>query len=243
MDLTDAEIGELDDLLAAVPAPCEALDVVAVDGFLCGLLSLPVAVETDRWLPLALDWNAGEEGSVPLRPDAAGWHAAKHERLTVLLLRRMEALNEAIIGEGWFDPIVMQAQDDAGRPLQGQAGIEASLGWWVMGFEHAMNHFPELLDLQNPEIPDLLACLYRHLPEKTEDELAYAKALDQEHPLSTLDAAIEDLVVTVSELANLGRAERVKVVTVRRGEPRTGRNDPCHCGSGKKYKYCHGAGH
>ncbi len=23
--------------------------------------------------------------------------------------------------------------------------------------------------------------------------------------------------------------------------PKLGRNDPCHCGSGKKYKKCHGA--
>jgi len=29
--------------------------------------------------------------------------------------------------------------------------------------------------------------------------------------------------------------------TVRRGEPKVGRNDPCPCGSGKKYKKCHGA--
>ncbi|MDD4648745.1 MAG: preprotein translocase subunit SecA [Desulfoplanes sp.] len=27
---------------------------------------------------------------------------------------------------------------------------------------------------------------------------------------------------------------------VRRAEPKVGRNDPCPCGSGKKYKYCHG---
>lgn len=27
--------------------------------------------------------------------------------------------------------------------------------------------------------------------------------------------------------------------TVRRGAPKLGRNDPCHCGSGKKYKNCH----
>jgi preprotein translocase subunit SecA len=30
--------------------------------------------------------------------------------------------------------------------------------------------------------------------------------------------------------------------TVRRDEPKVGRNDPCPCGSGKKYKKCHGAG-
>ncbi|HET9933809.1 MAG TPA: YchJ family protein [Polyangiaceae bacterium] len=28
---------------------------------------------------------------------------------------------------------------------------------------------------------------------------------------------------------------------VKRTEPRVGRNDPCPCGSGKKYKRCHGA--
>jgi preprotein translocase subunit SecA len=30
--------------------------------------------------------------------------------------------------------------------------------------------------------------------------------------------------------------------TVRSGDvPKVGRNDPCPCGSGKKYKHCHGA--
>ncbi len=33
-----------------------------------------------------------------------------------------------------------------------------------------------------------------------------------------------------------------KVETVRRSEPKVGRNDPCPCGSGKKYKKCHGVG-
>ncbi len=33
-----------------------------------------------------------------------------------------------------------------------------------------------------------------------------------------------------------------KVETVHRQAPKVGRNDPCPCGSGKKYKKCHGAG-
>ena len=28
---------------------------------------------------------------------------------------------------------------------------------------------------------------------------------------------------------------------VRRDTPKLGRNDPCYCGSGKKFKKCHGA--
>jgi preprotein translocase subunit SecA len=30
-------------------------------------------------------------------------------------------------------------------------------------------------------------------------------------------------------------------VVIRRDTPKVGRNDPCPCGSGKKYKHCHGA--
>ncbi|MEK6643035.1 MAG: SEC-C metal-binding domain-containing protein, partial [Planctomycetota bacterium] len=33
-----------------------------------------------------------------------------------------------------------------------------------------------------------------------------------------------------------------KVETIRRDQPKVGRNDPCPCGSGKKYKQCHGKG-
>jgi preprotein translocase subunit SecA len=31
-----------------------------------------------------------------------------------------------------------------------------------------------------------------------------------------------------------------KVETIRREKPKVGRNQPCPCGSGKKYKHCHG---
>jgi len=30
-------------------------------------------------------------------------------------------------------------------------------------------------------------------------------------------------------------------VTIKRDTPKVGRNDPCPCGSGKKFKHCHGA--
>jgi len=35
--------------------------------------------------------------------------------------------------------------------------------------------------------------------------------------------------------------EAGKVRTVVRDQPKVGRNEPCPCGSGKKYKKCHGA--
>ena len=37
-----------------------------------------------------------------------------------------------------------------------------------------------------------------------------------------------------------GGASQPQAVQVKRSIPKVGRNDPCPCGSGKKYKYCHG---
>jgi preprotein translocase subunit SecA len=36
-------------------------------------------------------------------------------------------------------------------------------------------------------------------------------------------------------------AQTANPSTVRKGDDKVGRNDPCPCGSGKKYKKCHGA--
>ena len=238
-DLTDAEIGELEDLLAAIPEPFEPLDVSMIDGYLCGILAQPVALEPAQWIAGAFDWNA-EDGAEPLKPETPGWHAAKHERLLGLIHRRHQALHEAMVNDGWFDPIVMEAEGEDGQPLKGKALIAATLGTWVMGFEHAQNLFPDLTDLADEDLPDLLACLWRHLPAQTEEEQAYTKALDQEHPLKSLDAALEDLVMNVVTIADVGRQQRLKVDTVKRDGPKVGRNDPCPCGSGRKFKQCHG---
>ena len=40
--------------------------------------------------------------------------------------------------------------------------------------------------------------------------------------------------------ASAGRGERAKPETFKRQEKKVKRNDPCPCGSGKKYKQCHG---
>jgi preprotein translocase subunit SecA len=38
-----------------------------------------------------------------------------------------------------------------------------------------------------------------------------------------------------------GEPEAPRQETVTRAQAKVGRNDPCPCGSGKKYKKCHGA--
>ncbi|HEY1392861.1 MAG TPA: SEC-C metal-binding domain-containing protein, partial [Methylibium sp.] len=85
-----------------------------------------------------------------------------------------------------------------------------------------------------------LDSIWRHLPEQDETRRAMTQALDKEHPLPNLDAAIEALVFDIVDLHQIATAERLKVATVKREMPKVGRNDPCPCGSGRKYKLCHG---
>ena len=39
----------------------------------------------------------------------------------------------------------------------------------------------------------------------------------------------------------LGQREPESATPFVRGVPKVGRNEPCPCGSGRKYKHCHGA--
>ena len=56
------------------------------------------------------------------------------------------------------------------------------------------------------------------------------------------DATGAGFAGAAADTAAAMRAQGVeqKVETIRRETPRVGRNDPCPCGSGKKYKQCHG---
>ena len=241
-DLTDAEFAELDDLLAATPEPLEPCDAVMLDGYLCGVLVQPVLLDAAAWLPHVFDF----EGQ-PLPDDVdPAWLA----RTQQLILRRHAALNRAIVEDGWFNPLILEFDDehplqppaDGGPdPMAGLNPISQALMPWVAGFQHATLCFPDLAELPDDAVMSALARLYRHLPAETDEEREVVATIEQEHPLATLDDAIEDLVVTVADLADLTRDSRYKVDTIKRETPKVGRNDPCPCGSGKKYKHCHGA--
>ncbi|HEY9068540.1 MAG TPA: UPF0149 family protein [Burkholderiaceae bacterium] len=244
-DLTDDEFAELDELLAQTPEPLEPVDAVMLDGYLCGVLVQPVLLEPATWLAHVFDFDGR-----PLPDDV---DAAWRERTTALILRRHAALNRAMLEDGWFDPLVLEFDDEAGAPdaaaaeaaaddpVAGLNPISQSLMPWVAGFQHACLTFPDLAEMPDDAVMAALARLYRHLPAETDEEREVVATLDREHPLATLDDAMEDLVVTVADLHDLTRELRYKVDTIKRETPKVGRNDPCPCGSGKKYKQCHGA--
>ena len=240
-DLSDADFAELEALLLATPQPLEPLDTVMLDGYLCGVIVQPVLLEPATWLAHVFDF----EGR-PLPDDVPrDWL----QRTTALILRRHGALNRAIVEDGWFDPLVLEFDDAHPRapvpegepdPMQGLSPVSQALMPWVAGFEHAAACFPDLTEMPDDAVMTALARLYRHLPAENDEEREIVATLDREHPLATLDDAMEDLVVTIADLQDLTREQRYKVEPVKRETPKVGRNDPCPCGSGKKYKLCHG---
>jgi uncharacterized protein len=240
-DLTDEEFAQLDDLLLETPEPLQPLDAVMLDGYLCGVLVQPVPFTPEQWLPHVFDFDAK-----PL-PEKTDPHWL--ERTQALILRRYNALNHAILEDGWFNPLILEFdEDEAPAPLQeGEVDPLADLSPtsqpimpWVAGFQHATLCFPQLAEMPDDAVVLAMARLFRHLPCETPEEKEILVTLDQEHPLANLDEAIEELVVTVADLCDLTRDQRYKVEPVRRVDPKLGRNDPCHCGSGKKFKQCHG---
>ena len=233
-DLTDAELDELADLLEAAPKPAEPLDVLMLDGYLVGVLVQPRIVPIEEWLPPV--WDV-EGRTLPANVDPA-WLA----RCRLLIERRRDALNAAISEDGWFDPIVADIErlPPASEYEPASAPLSRALLPWVVGFHWAQECFPDLEAEADDAVGAALARLYRHLPAETDEDREVVATLEREQPLADLDAAIEDLVNAAVELWDLTARARFAVATLRRDTPKVGRNDPCPCGSGKKFKTCHG---
>jgi uncharacterized protein len=110
----------------------------------------------------------------------------------------------------------------------------------VAGLQYALSTFPELEQQADDRADTVMDRLFRHLPPETDEHRAAMAATAAVHPVSNVEEAVTDLVSAVAELWEMTSDARYKVQTVRRDAPKVGRNDPCPCGSGKKFKACHG---
>jgi preprotein translocase subunit SecA len=74
--------------------------------------------------------------------------------------------------------------------------------------------------------------------QKEVTEYLYKIRIQQESSLPTPEENLNRPQKTVEHRGS--SEEEEKLEPVRRDEKKVGRNDPCHCGSGKKFKKCHG---
>ncbi len=233
-DLNDAELDELAELLNATPEPLQPLDVLMLDGYLAGVLVQPRIVSIEEWLPPVFDF---ERRALPDSTDTA-WLA----RCKNLIERRRDALNAGISEDGFFDPVIVDVDQlpPVSEYEQEQSVVSRALMPWSAGFQWAQECFPDLEDTADDAVGAALSRIYRHLPAQADEDKALIAVLDREQPLKDLDAGLEDLVNATVELWDLTAKQRFAVATIKRDAPKVGRNDPCHCGSGKKFKACHG---
>jgi len=134
----------------------------------------------------------------------------------------------ATIDEAWKEHL--REMDELKQSVQ-NAVYEQKDPLLIYKFE-ATELFKTMQDLANREIVALLTKGF--IPMQDPNEVKEAKA-PQKTDLSKLKTGREDVASPGSNINPEERkAEPVRV------EKKIGRNDPCPCGSGKKYKHCHG---
>lgn len=216
-----------------------------VDGFLTGVLAGPRAITLDQWLPAMLGDAFARVFADPL--DARQAQRALSSRWSELA-QQLDA--EVLVDDptgAYLTPWIV-AYEDADREAfvtQGfgnaeQAANELRPGVaWSRGFMAAVEHFAS--DWVGPA-PDAGDAARFH------DAMRCIRDLQAPAPVaSTFSATDRDAQIDAACLA----AQRLRLYWVdhapkpatRRVGAQPGRNDPCHCGSGLKFKKCHGAAH
>ena len=191
--LSERELGQLQDLLDAVPAPLEPLDLPALDGYLCGVLVQPGRIAPARWLAHVTDADA--------RPMPPGHDAAP---LLALVKRRHAELEAAIGQRRWFDPWVFEV-DAAEHPDP----VRAAVFPWVAGVAAAFELFPGTMQLPPEATLEPLALLYQHVDaDDLEDADELLAEIDSLEPPADLTEAVEQLVRAILLLADAAAAER-----------------------------------
>ena len=97
---------------------------------------------------------------------------------------------------------------------------------------HLLPEFFAVGDPRAPHVPDALRAYLDHLEET--EVVTGAFELRQ-----GFEATVPEFLEVV-ETGQAAHHHAPKADPVVYGAPKLGRNDPCSCGSGKKYKKCHG---
>ncbi|MBL4707102.1 MAG: SEC-C domain-containing protein, partial [Flavobacteriales bacterium] len=146
----------------------------------------------------------------------------------------------AMIDNSWKDHL--REMDDLKQSVQG-ASYEQKDPLLIYKFE-AFELFKKMIDRTNKEIITFL--MKGNLPQQdSQQQMQQAVAPKRETPkLQTSRTEIPSFSSGSDGSKNKGEAapQQKKKVEPVRVEKKVGRNEPCPCGSGKKFKQCHGKG-
>lgn len=214
--LDDDERSELRTFLSSDAVPDDSLDFSGLHGLVTALVSGPETVMPSEWFPIVL--GNGE----PAFTDKD--HA---ERIFGLTMRFYNEVAAVLAEEPeFFDPIMLgRGGTDSRRPY--------AMSWcrgYLVGVQ--LRHDAWLRYQGEPAIEEGLAVFVSLI-----DDLP-----GQPLPRGMRRADLKDVLFEAAySIYDFFDGVRRRERTVHRSSPRVGRNAPCPCGSGKKFKVCCGA--
>ncbi len=222
--LTAAEFERLDDfLLDRIDEEAETLgkdegvlDMSELDGLFTAVVSGPVSIVPSQWLPLV--WGEFE----PV------WESEEaFQEIFALMVRHMNSIVDMLMkAPEQFAPVF------CGRDVEGQS--YTIVDEWCEGYSRVVELNQPMWDQGGLDIKILLTPILA-FTTKTGFSGHDFEGDEQEN-------IRQAIVPNVREIYAFWLARRAGSVQanqpVRRDTPRVGRNDPCPCGSGKKYKKC-----
>ncbi len=226
--LDDAEIDRLRELLDA-RAEAKTMGLEEMDGFFSALQCAPEMPPMGQ----VIDQVLGDAGETASADDIA--------EIVSLAMRRWNAIGAGLARGTGSGP------DDFHLPLlfEDDAGVAAGNDW-ARGFWRAT---PYDLDswrsmMREPEEEQTLAAIVALAFEHDADPARRPVTIEPHQREAFVLALIAGVHRAYSYFAPKRRAfaQAARAArTVVREEPKTGRNELCPCGSGRKYKRCHGS--
>ncbi len=233
-----AMVERLADFLAARQRPDGTMSYCECGGFLFAVSCSPEMIQPSEWMPLIFDDQ-----------DAAYATLDEAREILPVLMALYNHISHQVFEGAPALPAGCEMRDEA----LGNLDEDAPLSQWARGFLQGHNWLSELWDEYTPDaLSDELGSLLMVLSFFASRQLAEAFHGEVEAKQKSLedmcDTVLGLLPDALADYAHLGRSIS-QVLQERRAAERTparslkiGRNDPCPCGSGKKYKKCCGAG-
>jgi len=251
IEATDPIVEAFDDVCRRLGGFDDTLHTEWVDGYLTAVAASWRAIPLDEVLPLMCGDAFERAFSDPADEGAA--RAALQARLSQLrtdldpeaLLDDSNLLRLAPLMQVWDEASRQQVVDEGLGTAEDAAQLHTGASW-ALGFFRALDDL--VADWPDAEPDDELAELYGELletvaalamdPHSEEFRAFAAKGWKEADP--TRDELVDEACFAAQDLRIWWIDHPPKRAPLRVAET-PGRNDPCHCGSGRKYKKCHGA--
>lgn len=222
--LSDAETERVSAFLAAIKTP-EACDFEAMDGLLAALIVGPELVMPSEYLPAIFGGELPDENAFA--------DEAQANDILSLIMRQSNSIAASFQCEGLYLPWVLET------PKAGRRVAQRWCEGFMRGVALRQSSWSVLIQDES-EVGAIvpMALLAGQIDPKWVQKPASAR--EQTKDLQHVGAGLIRCwrYFKASRLAGARAASAAQ--TVRRSEPKIGRNDPCPCGSGKKYKQCCG---